>query len=106
MTGGNFSSQSVENAVKSIIGAINDRAKLSQNKINSFNHSIVIVSTLSPETMRRRILPLIQELNYEIRDKVEIIYSPEFIALGSVVRNLRNPEFIILGHSGFGVSNS
>jgi UDPglucose 6-dehydrogenase len=65
----------------------------------------VIASTLSPETMRKRILPLIQDLNCDLRDKVEVIYSPEFIALGSIVKNLRNPEFIILGHSGSGVSN-
>jgi len=106
MEDGNFSSQAVEIAVKRIIDSINLDSESSKNNLNGFKHSIIIASTLSPETMRKRILPLSQYLNFEFKDRVEFIYSPEFIALGSIINNLRNPEFILLGHSGIGVSNT
>lgn len=105
MEDGTFSSQAVEEAVKRIIDAINCQSEFSENDIKSFKHSIIVASTLSPETMRKRILPLKLSLKFELQDKVEFIYSPEFIALGSVVNNLRNPEYIILGQSGNGVSD-
>jgi UDPglucose 6-dehydrogenase len=104
MEDGNFSSQAVETAVKRIIDAINLQIELSNLDLKNYRHSLIIASTLSPETMRKKILPLKQKLNINLQDKVEFIYSPEFIALGSIVNNLRNPEYIILGHSGEGVS--
>jgi len=106
MADGNFSSQAVEVAVRRIIDAVNSQSQLIKEHSKGFRHSIIIASTLSPETMRKKILPLKQSLDFELQDKIEIIYSPEFIALGSVIDNLRNPEYIILGHDGNGVSTN
>ena len=101
---GNFSSDSVELAVKNIVEAIILLAKSANFQIRDFSHSIIIASTVSPETIRTKVLPLLESLNVELSKRVEVIYSPEFIALGSVIYNLRNPEYIILGHRGNGVT--
>ena len=61
---------------------------------------IVIVSTVMPGTCTKILIPLIRKLESELgwRDRtVRIIYSPEFIALGSVVENLKNPDMVLVG---------
>jgi UDPglucose 6-dehydrogenase len=104
-TNGDFDSTHVEEAVTQIIAALNckDFKKINENK--NFSHSIIVASTVSPETMRKKIYPILKNLKTELLNKVELVYSPEFIALGSVVKNLKSPEFILLGHCGKGVSN-
>lgn len=52
--------------------------------------TIAIVSTVLPGTISRDLKPVITE-------QVTLIYSPSLIALGSVVRDLQNPEFVIVG---------
>lgn len=52
--------------------------------------TIAIVSTVLPGTIARDIKPIISE-------QVTLIYSPSLIALGTVVRDLQNPEFVIIG---------
>lgn len=61
---------------------------------------IVIVSTVMPGTCAKILIPLIRKLESELgwRDRtVRIIYSPEFIALGSVIENLKNPDMVLVG---------
>ena len=53
-----------------------------------------------PGTCTKILIPLIRKLESELgwRDRtVRIIYSPEFIALGSVVENLKNPDMVLVG---------
>ena len=64
------------------------------------NLDIVIVSTVMPGTCTKILNPLVRKLESELgwRDKtVTIIYSPEFIALGSVIDNLKNPDMLLVG---------
>lgn len=61
--------------------------------------TIVVVSTVMPGTCVERIHPFLRaleegELNLV---KINLLYSPEFIALGSVVHNLRNPDMTLVG---------
>lgn len=52
---------------------------------------LVIISTCLPGTVRKHIFPLTQ-------GKCKVIYSPLFIAMGTVVRDYTRPEFVLLGH--------
>jgi UDPglucose 6-dehydrogenase len=62
------------------------------------NHTVVIVSTVMPETCKNLLSPFMQsKLGEKSEGVVNLIYSPEFIALGTVVENLRNPDVILVG---------
>ena len=55
-------------------------------------HKIVtIISTVLPGTLRKYILPILSK-------KIKLCYNPFFIAMGTVVFDFYNPEFILLGH--------
>jgi UDPglucose 6-dehydrogenase len=62
-------------------------------------HTIVVVSTLMPGDMRNAVKPALEtSLNQPIeQSNVRLVYSPEFIALGSVIENMRNPNLCLLG---------
>jgi UDPglucose 6-dehydrogenase len=70
-------------------------------KFNSQPHVIVIVSTVMPTTCDEKVVPLIKEIygedNYGA--KISLIYSPEFIALGTIVKNMEKPDMILIGES-------
>lgn len=51
---------------------------------------LVLISTVLPGTIEREIEPLLS-------DKVSFVYNPFFIAMGTVVHDFRNPEFVLLG---------
>jgi UDPglucose 6-dehydrogenase len=50
----------------------------------------VIISTVLPGTIQRHILPLIGE-------NFRLVYSPQFIAMGTVYDDFLNPEFWLIG---------
>lgn len=51
---------------------------------------IVIISTCLPGTIRKYIAPILD-------GKCHVVYNPFFIAMGTVVQDFYNPEFILLG---------
>jgi len=51
---------------------------------------VVIISTVLPGTIRREILPLVNQ-------HMRICYNPFFIAMGSTMRDFLNPEFVLFG---------
>jgi len=51
---------------------------------------IVVVSTVLPGTITKYILPILD-------NKCAIVYNPFFIAMGTVVKDFWNPEFVLLG---------
>ena len=53
----------------------------------------VIISTVLPGTMEREILPLLSE-------NFRLIYSPQFIAMGTVLEDFTHPEFWLVGSNG------
>ncbi len=63
-------------------------------------HLLVISSTVMPGTMADSVLPLIERVSGKTcgRD-FGLCYNPEFIALGSVIRNMENPDMILIGES-------
>jgi UDPglucose 6-dehydrogenase len=54
------------------------------------DQTLVIISTVLPGTLRRDILPLTM-------GKCAVVYNPGFPAMGTVMRDFLNPEFVLLG---------
>ena len=63
-------------------------------------HLIVLTSTVAPGSTEKDLLPVLEEFSGKKcgRD-FGLCYNPEFIALGSVIRDLLNPDFILIGES-------
>lgn len=51
---------------------------------------LVVISTCLPGTTRREILPI-------VGGRCSLVYNPFFIAMGTVVKDFLNPEFVLLG---------
>lgn len=81
--------------VKQVIQEIGESLK----KKNSF-HLVVLTSTVLPLSGDQEILPWLEKASGKKRGKdFGFCYNPEFIALGSVIRNLLFPEFVLIGES-------
>lgn len=63
-------------------------------------HLIVLSSTVLPGSTEYVVLPLLEEVSSK-RKGVDfgLCYSPEFIALGSVIRDFLNPDMLLIGES-------
>lgn len=63
-------------------------------------HLVVVTSTISPLSMDRAIKPYLEEHSGKrCGEDFGLCYSPEFIALGSVIRDFLNPDFVLIGES-------
>jgi len=88
---GVYSIDFVLSAVKNLCEKINESYFQS--------HTIVIVSTVMPGDTEGRITAAVKLVAGKNFEKFKICYSPEFIALGSVIHNLENPDMILIGQS-------
>ena len=70
----------LKQAVRSIVGTLGD----------STGKLLVIVSTVLPGTTRKQIMPI-------VGDKMRVVYSPSFIAMGTTIMDLTMPEFVLIG---------
>jgi UDPglucose 6-dehydrogenase len=57
---------------------------------NGEDRIVVIISTVLPGTVRRDLLPVID-------DHVKLCYNPFFIAMGTTITDFLNPEFVLFG---------
>lgn len=63
-------------------------------------HTVVLTSTVVPGSSRYGLLPILeQESGKTCGVDFGFCYSPEFIALGSVIRDFLNPDFNLIGES-------
>lgn len=61
-------------------------------------HTIVLTSTVLPGSTRQALLPILEKESGKKGGKdFGLCYSPEFIALGSVIHNFLNPDFTLVG---------
>jgi UDPglucose 6-dehydrogenase len=61
-------------------------------------HTIVLTSTVLPGATRYGLLPILERESGKICGKdFGLCYSPEFIALGSVIHDFLNPDFLLIG---------
>jgi hypothetical protein len=60
--------------------------------------TLVIVSTVMPGSTRTTLLPCLEEASgKKIGQNLQILYSPEFIAIGSVIHDLHYPDLLLIG---------
>jgi UDPglucose 6-dehydrogenase len=88
---GVYSIDFVLSAVKNLCEKINETIFES--------HTIVIVSTVMPGDTKGRITDAVKLAVGEKFERFKVCYSPEFIALGSVIYNIENPDMILIGQS-------
>jgi len=61
-------------------------------------HVIVMTSTVLPGSTRHGLLPILEaESGKKCGPDFGLCYNPEFIALGSVIKDFLNPDFYLLG---------
>lgn len=89
---GHFSDRYLKSALESLAAAL----KESREEY----HLFVITSTVSPGTTDENLIPLIEKCSgRKLNEGFGVCYSPEFIALGSVIRDFLNPDLVLIGES-------
>jgi len=88
---GSFSNAQLETACIEIAEALKNKKGF---------HVISITSTTSPGSLDNLIKPIFESITKKKCGKdFGLAYNPEFIALGSVVHDFQNPDFILIGES-------
>ena len=86
---GSFSLAFARSAFKSIGSALKEK---------DHYHVIVMTSTVLPGSTRGALIPLLERESGKVcGEDFGVCYNPEFIALGSVIRDFLNPDFYLLG---------
>jgi UDPglucose 6-dehydrogenase len=63
-------------------------------------HLVVLTSTVMPGAIGNEILPLLErQSGKRCGREFGLCYNPEFVALGSVIRDMLNPDFVLIGES-------
>jgi len=87
--GGAFSLKYVVAAAKTVGEALRKKAR---------GHLVVLCSTVLPGSTDFAVKPALEQASGKQCEKgFGLCYSPEFIALGSVVRDFLNPDFALIG---------
>lgn len=69
------------------------------SKKNSY-HLVVLTSTVMPGSMDGAVKPILEKNSRKrCGEGFGLCYSPEFIALGNVIKGLMNPDFVLVGES-------
>jgi nucleotide sugar dehydrogenase len=88
---GAFSNEYLLTAIKEIGGILKEKET---------NHLIVISSTVMPLTCDQVIISTLEQSSgKKIGQGLGLIYSPVFIALGSVIHDMQYPDIILIGES-------
>jgi UDPglucose 6-dehydrogenase len=88
---GTFTVKYVLNAIEPIAQALREKSSY---------HIVVVSSTVMPGQTGGEILPVLERISGKKcgRD-FGLCYNPEFIALGSVIRDMSKPDMILIGES-------
>jgi UDPglucose 6-dehydrogenase len=63
-------------------------------------HTIIIASTVMPGSCASEITNALESSSgKKVGKEVGLVYNPQFIALGSIVSNMRKPDLILIGES-------
>jgi UDPglucose 6-dehydrogenase len=88
---GAFSTELVEKAMTSV------GRELTKKK---GYHLVVLTSTVGPGSMEGVVKPTLERASGKrVGAEIGLCYNPEFIALGDVIRGLREPDFLLIGES-------
>lgn len=89
---GSFNSEFLLRAMQAVAAEV--------RKAGKTGHLFVCNSTTTPGAMDKVIRPMLEkELGGKAGRDFGLIYNPEFIALGDVIRGLLNPDFVLIGES-------
>ena len=84
--------------LKYVLGACEEIGAALANK-NTY-HLVVLVSTVMPGATGGPVREALEKTSHKVCGKdFGLCYSPEFVALGSVIRDYLNPDFILIGES-------
>jgi UDPglucose 6-dehydrogenase len=88
---GKFTNEYIKTVLKDIGPALNKKIDF---------HVVDVVSTVMPGSCNKSFKPLLEDLSGKICGQdFGLVYNPEFIALGSVIRNFLNPDMVLIGAS-------
>jgi len=87
---GSFSLDYATAALRDIAGALAEKDEY---------HLVVVTSTVLPGSTRHGLLPILESTGKSCGSDFGLCYSPEFIALGSVIHDFLNPDFLLIGES-------
>ena len=62
-------------------------------------HTVVLTSTVMPGACEKLMALLERASERKIGSLLNFCYSPEFIALGSVIEDMKNPDFVLIGEA-------
>ena len=63
-------------------------------------HVVTVTSTMMPSSLDRDVRPALEAASGRaVGDTVGLCYNPEFIALGSVIRDMTHPDLVLIGES-------
>ncbi|MDQ3087669.1 MAG: nucleotide sugar dehydrogenase [Acidobacteriota bacterium] len=89
---GRFSNRYVKSALKSLAEAFGKSAKK--------NHLFVISSTVVPGSTDKTFIPLIEQISgRKYKKDFDVCFDPDFVALGTVIKDFKNPDLVIIGES-------
>lgn len=88
---GGFSNEYLVSALQNLSYKLKNKKKY---------HTFVIVSTVNPGSIESVLIKTIEESSEKKFNKdFGVVHVPEFIAIGTVINNFLNPDFIIIGHN-------
>jgi UDPglucose 6-dehydrogenase len=88
---GSFSNLYIEQALTEVCKRIKNK---------STYHLFVISSTVMPGSIQDSFIPLIEtNTNWKLNKEYGLCYIPDFVALGTIIKDFENPEFVVLGQS-------
>ncbi len=89
---GSFSNLYVEEVLKDVAFEL--------KKSNKKNHLFILSSTVMPTSINDNFIPLIESLNnWKVNEDFGFCYVPDFVAIGQVIYDFENPDFLLIGQS-------
>jgi len=81
---GSFSNLYIEQALTEVCKRLKDKATY---------HLFVISSTVMPRSIQDSFVPLIESItNWKLNKEYGLCYIPDFVALGTIIKDFENPE--------------
>ncbi|MFY8160028.1 MAG: nucleotide sugar dehydrogenase [Candidatus Kapaibacteriota bacterium] len=95
---GSFSNLYVEQSLLEV----SKRLKLANKK----NHLFILSSTVMPTSINNTFIPLIENCTgWEINKDFGFAYIPDFVAIGQIIKDFENPDFLLIGESSDAYGN-
>lgn len=89
---GSFSDEYLRDALRKL--------SLALKEFDKKYHLFVVTSTVSPGTTEESLVSLIESVSgKKLNEGFGVCYGPEFIALGTVIKDFLNPDLVLIGES-------